>query len=107
MKTNYPTIDRKKTGQRIKEYMLMESLTAEDVRQFLGLGSVQSVYHWLEGKSLPSLDNLYALSQLFDVIVDDIICGDREKRRFPWETTDPQGIRVSYYQLCLQCAHAA
>ena len=33
---------------------------------------VQSVYHWLDGKAVPSVDNLYALSVLFNVKLDDI-----------------------------------
>ena len=54
-------------------------LSVKDVQQYLGLGSVQSVYHWLNGISLPTVDNLYALSYLFKVPIDDMLCGTRPK----------------------------
>lgn len=52
-------------------------LAVKDVQHYLGLGSVQSVYHWLNGVSLPSVDHLYALSQLLQVPVDEMLCGNR------------------------------
>ena len=45
--------------------MDQHKLTVKAVQQFLGLGSAQSIYHWLNGISLPTIDNLYALSELF------------------------------------------
>ena len=74
----FPTIDKKETGIRLKKLMEQRGITAKDIRQYLHLGSVQSVYHWLNGISLPTIDNLYALSYLFQVPVDDMICGNRE-----------------------------
>ncbi|MBQ6886497.1 MAG: helix-turn-helix transcriptional regulator [Lachnospiraceae bacterium] len=49
----------------------------KDVQQYLGLGSVQSVYHWLNGLSMPTIDNLYALSELFELPIDAMVCGNR------------------------------
>ena len=70
----YPAIDKAGTGKRIKKYMDNLGLSVKEVRDYLQLGSVQSIYHWLEGKSLPSMDNLFALSILLEVTVDDLIC---------------------------------
>lgn len=67
-------------------------LAVKDVQHYLGLGSVQSVYHWLNGVSLPSVDHLYALSQLFQVPVDEMLCGNR--RLF---TDNPQCKRLYAY----------
>ena len=39
--------------------------------------SLKQWYHWLNGRSLPSIDNVYALSELFSVPIDKIICGNR------------------------------
>ena len=57
--------------------MNRKGITVKDVQEYLGLGSVQSVYHWLSGRSVPSVDNLYALSELFRVPMDNLICGNR------------------------------
>lgn len=72
-----PVIDKKKTGIHLRRIMDERGLSVKDVRQYLGLGSVQSVYHWLNGLSMPTIDNLYALSELFQMPVDDMLCGDR------------------------------
>ncbi|MCF0115978.1 MAG: helix-turn-helix transcriptional regulator, partial [Erysipelotrichaceae bacterium] len=63
----YPMIDKEKTGMMIQDYMRMKDLTAKDIQEALGLTSVQAVYHWINGRCLPSLDNIYALSDLLKV----------------------------------------
>lgn len=73
----YPVIDKRETGINIRRIMDHHKLTVKDVQQFLGLGSAQSIYHWLNGISLPTIDNLYALSELFQMPMDDLICGSR------------------------------
>lgn len=75
---DYPEIDRVCTGKRIKKYMDALGLTARDIQDYLQLGSVQSVYHWLEGKSLPTMDNLFAMSVLFGATIDDLICSEQK-----------------------------
>ena len=49
------------TGLRISELC---GLTIKDIQHYLNLGSVQSVYHWLNGISLPTVDKLNELRQL-------------------------------------------
>lgn len=73
----YPVIDKKETGVNLRMIMDRHKMTVKDVQQFLELGSVQSIYHWLNGISLPTIDNLYALSELFQLPMDDLICGSR------------------------------
>ena len=80
MRRGFPTIDKEQTGNRIRMYMNMRGLTVKDVRDHLQLGTVQSIYHWMAGISLPSIDNLYALSVLFDVPVDWLLCGNYNHR---------------------------
>ena len=74
-----PLIDKKKTGINLRLKMDEHGFTVKDIQKYLGLGSVQSIYHWLNGISMPTVDNLYALSCLFQVTVDDLICGNRPK----------------------------
>ena len=74
-----PVIDKKETGINLRRIMDERGMSVKDIQQYLGLGSVQSVYHWLNGLSMPTVDNLYALSYLFHVSVDDMLCGDRPR----------------------------
>ncbi len=74
----YPIIDIYKTGQRIKQIMKCRGFSVCDVKEYLGLETPQSIYHWFNGRNLPTTDNLYALSELFHVPIDTILCGDRK-----------------------------
>ena len=67
----------KATGDYIWQIMQRKNITVRDVQQYLNLGSVQSVYHWLRGRNMPTIDNLYALSALFCMPVDDMLIGNR------------------------------
>ena len=66
-----PLIDKRATGNQLRRLMDTRGITVKDVQQYLELGSVQSIYHWLNGSSMPTIDNLYALSELFQVTIDE------------------------------------
>ena len=72
----FPLIDKEKTGKKIKELMLINGYTPKDMQTYLNLSCVQSVYHWFDGSSIPTIDNLYALSELFHVTIDEMIRGN-------------------------------
>ena len=76
---NYPVLDARATGERIRELRIQHKLKVEDVAGFMGFESVQAVYKWQRGDSLPTVDNLYALSVLFGVSVDGILRGSKEE----------------------------
>ena len=82
-----PTLDMVATGKRIKELFKERNLKVEDVRQYLELESTQAVYKWLRGDSLPSIDNLYAMSILMGLTINDMLVGreslDREEEQEP------------------------
>mgnify|MGYP002582199759 CR=1 FL=1 len=67
MEKQFPTIDKVKTGKQIRHLMDSLGLTVMDAQKYMGLATQQAVYHWLNGRSLPSIDNVYALSELFRV----------------------------------------
>lgn len=74
----YPSIDKEKTGRRIRELMEAKNFSVKNVQDYLSLESVQSVYYWLNGRNIPTIDNLYALSELLQVPIDAMICGNRK-----------------------------
>lgn len=77
MYKKYPTIDMYRTGQNIKRIMRLRGLTVRNVQEFLELSTPQSVYHWFDGRNMPTVDNLYALSELFRVPIDEMLKGNR------------------------------
>ena len=95
----FPLIDKKKTGINLRRIMDERGLTVKDVQQYLGLGRIQSVYHWLNGISMPTIDNLYALSELFQVPIDEMICGNRKKYVYQPKTSQKKRLYVYYVEL--------
>ena len=89
-----PLIDKRATGTQLRRLMDTRGITVKDVQQYLELGSVQSIYHWLNGSSMPTIDNLYALSGLFQVTIDEIVCGNRK----PFGDGGRQILRA-YYEI--------
>ena len=45
----FPLIDKRETGINLRRIMDRRGITVKEVQEWLGLGSVQSVYHWLNG----------------------------------------------------------
>jgi len=69
----YPTLDMIATGNKIKELRIKHKLRVEDISEYMGFESTQAVYKWQSGKSLPTVDNLFALSRLFEVNIEEIL----------------------------------
>ena len=74
----FPTIDKERTGARIRNLMKQQNITVRQIQEYLNLSCVQGIYHWLDGTSMLTVDNLYALSELFKVPLDSIVCGNRK-----------------------------
>lgn len=66
-------IDREKTGERLRELMAERQVTPQDLKGYLQLNCVQTVYRWLDGINIPTLDNFFALSRMFDVSMDEML----------------------------------
>ena len=73
----FPLINKRETGVNLRRIMDMRGITPKDVQEYLGLGCVQSVYRWIDGVNMPTIDNLYALSELFQVPIDAMVRGNR------------------------------
>ena len=48
-------------------------LTVRELQHYFGFEEPQAIYKWQQGKCLPSVDNLYALSRLFGVSMNEIL----------------------------------
>lgn len=93
----YPVIDLYKTGQKIKQIMEQQGLSVRDIQEYLGLAAPQSIYHWFGGRNLPAIDNLYALSELLHIPIDEMLCGNR-KEKFYFHKFDIEHRLFAYYK---------
>ena len=69
----FPVIDLRATGRAIKLCREAAGLTEQDVQNYFGFEYPQAVYKWQQGKCLPSVDNLLALSRLLRVPMEDLL----------------------------------
>ena len=83
---NYPVIDIKATGERIRQLRIEHHLKVEEIAEYMGFGTDQAIYKWQRGESLPTVENLYALSILFNTSIEDILCEYKENTEIAYTT---------------------
>lgn len=76
-------------GDNIKFYRKKNQLTQDDIAEACNV-TRQAVSKWENGESLPTVDNLYALSRLLHTSVDDILIGEKER-------DDEPSLSFSFY----------
>ena len=69
----FPVIDLTATGKNIKRLRRVKHLSVQDVQDYFGLNAPQAIYNWESGKTLPTVDNLIALSLLFRTPIEGIL----------------------------------
>lgn len=93
-------ISKAETGKNIRKLLAEYGITVRDVQEELELDSPQSVYKWLNGKALPSLENLMILSSMLDMPMEQILVmeGTEDKevtaRRMRWVKKHPPVLRA-------------
>ena len=68
-----PTIDMAATGLRIKELRDRAGMSTKDIAEVFGFQNPTAVFKWMKGTSLPTVDNLVILADLFGVTIEDIL----------------------------------
>ena len=61
------------TGKNIVRLRQAQGLSVAEVQEYFGFDAPQAIYKWQQGKSLPSTDNLVALSHLLGVSLEDLL----------------------------------
>ena len=84
----FPVIDLEATGKNIKRLLNERDLSAADLQSYFHFESSRAIYKWQAGQCLPSLDNLYALSKLLGVSMDQILVDQHAALRMK-EPPDP------------------
>ena len=68
-----PVIDMMATGMNIKKIIKDKGFKISDVQARCGFNTPQAIFKWLRGDSVPSIDNLVILADMFDIPIDRII----------------------------------
>ena len=72
---SFPVIDPIATGRNILRLRREKGLSVRQMQAWFNFEEPRAIYKWQSGQSLPSVDNLYALSVLLQVPMGEIIVG--------------------------------
>ena len=98
-------IDMEKTGNNLRKYAYENGHSVKDIQQYLGLSCPQPVYRWFKGTILPSVDNLFRLSELFHVHMENLLVKQYSKCSYEYcSNVEVNSIRFTkrmhaYYSL--------
>ncbi|MCD8398186.1 MAG: helix-turn-helix domain-containing protein [Lachnospiraceae bacterium] len=95
--SGYPQIDTVGTGKRLRYLSREKGISVQKIQHSLGLASNQAVYEWFNGKSLPTLNNFFALSWLFHTPMEDMLILQEEAPR----QKEKYGDIFHAYSFCL------
>lgn len=62
-------------GANLRKVRKQKGFSVHDVKECLGLASVQSVYKWEQGKCMPQADNLLKLMEFYGVGAPELLEG--------------------------------
>ena len=68
-----PTIDMIRTGANITALRKDRKISVKALQEMLGFNTPQAIFKWQRGDSLPTLDNLVILADLFGVSISEIV----------------------------------
>ncbi|MBQ8237637.1 MAG: helix-turn-helix transcriptional regulator [Oscillospiraceae bacterium] len=80
-------MDQKKTGCFLRELRKAKGLTQEQLAQHLNI-SGRTVSRWETGATMPDLDLLIELADLYDTDIRELIDGERKNEKMDKETKE-------------------
>lgn len=67
------SLDMVMTGAVIKKAISKSGFSIREIQKKLELSCPQPIYRWMKGQTMPSLDNLYTLSSILGVHMEDLL----------------------------------
>ena len=68
-----PEYNKKLIGKNLRRCRVKKNLSVENVKEYLHIGSIQAIYKWEEGKSYPQTDTMFALMELYEIELKDLL----------------------------------
>ena len=79
MKKPNITLDMELSGKKIYAAIKASGYSVRELQELLYLSCPQPVYRWMHGYTLPSVDNLYRLSVILEIPIEDLLAVKGEK----------------------------
>ena len=72
-KDNLISLDMRMTGKVIRNMITKRGFSIREIQEKLNLSCPQPVYRWMNGQTMPSLDNLYMLRNILGMHMEDLL----------------------------------
>jgi len=66
-------INMKETGNNISRMRKEKGITIRQIQEEMGFNTPQAIYKWQAGATLPSLENLVVLTEMFETTIAEIV----------------------------------
>ncbi len=66
-------INMEATGNNIARMRKLKGITIRQIQEEMGFNTPQAIYKWQNGTTLPSLENLVVLAEMFETTISEII----------------------------------
>lgn len=73
MSGTVPTVNMTATGENIKTLIKAKGLKVSEIQAVYGFNTPQSIFKWMRGEMMPSLDNLVILAHILNTTIDKIV----------------------------------
>lgn len=87
------SLDMRMTGQVLKQMIRKKGYTVSEIQKELSLSCPQPIYRWINGQTMPSIDNLYKLSMILDVHMEDLVLPRQDEVWMVQKGRNPRRIR--------------
>ena len=72
-KIAFPVIDPEATGRNIRRMRTEKHISNQQMMRYFGFNNTQTIYKWQRGETLPTVENLLALSRLLGEPMERIL----------------------------------
>ena len=66
-------INMEATGNNIARMRKLKGITIRQIQEEMGFNTPQAIYKWQNGTTLPSLENLVVLAEMFETTIAEIV----------------------------------
>ena len=73
------SLDMQMTGQLLNYMIRKQGYSVGEIQKALSLSCPQPIYRWIRGQTMPSIDNLYKLSRLLNVHMDELVIASHDE----------------------------
>lgn len=73
------SLDMRMTGELLNYMIRKRGYTVSEIQEELSLSCPQPIYRWIRGQTMPSIDNLYKLSKILNVHMDELVIPSRDE----------------------------